>query len=125
MGGVPSTNAPTVRQIYVVPVMDKPVRPNDWIPVVTDFGVYPSWSPDGAGIYHVSNRDGTYCVWLQRLDPVTKRPAGAPQPVQHFHQPRLRAARSAAAANDVRAGYLYITLAETTGNIWMLDQKRP
>lgn len=120
-----TTNAPTVRQIYVVPVTDKPIRPNDWIPVVTDFGVQPSWSPDGSGIYHVSIRDGAYCVWLQPLDPVTKRPAGAPQPVQHFHQPRLRAARGAAASNDVRAGYLYVTLTETTGNVWLLEQNQP
>jgi hypothetical protein len=42
-----TTNAPTVRQIYVVPLTDKLVRPDDWIPIVTDFGVQPSWPPDG------------------------------------------------------------------------------
>jgi hypothetical protein len=41
--------------------------------------------------------------------------------VQHFHEPHLRAGTAAIATNDVRAGYLYVTLTETTGNIWMLN----
>ena len=41
--------------------------------------------------------------------------------MQHLHEPRLRAGTGAIATNDVQDGYLYMTLTETTGNIWMLD----
>lgn len=34
---------------------------------------------------------------------------------------RLRAAFRASASSDVVNGALYVTLTETTGNIWMLD----
>ena len=39
----------------------------------------------------------------------------------HLHDPRLRAAVRAMPTNDVQGGYLYMTLTEATGNIWMLD----
>jgi hypothetical protein len=99
-----------------------PVSIDQWIPVATDFGIQPSWSDNGRGIYYFSIRDGAYCAWLQPLDPTTKRPAGPPRAVQHLHHPRLRAAAGAMVTNDVRAGYLYVTLTETTGNIWMMAQ---
>ena len=38
-----------------------------------------------------------------------------------LHEPRLRAVTGAWATNDVRGGYLYVTLTETTGNIWMMQ----
>jgi hypothetical protein len=41
--------------------------------------------------------------------------------VIHLHEPRLRAAVRAMPTNDVQGGYLYMTLTEATGNIWMLD----
>jgi Tol biopolymer transport system component len=43
------------------------------------------FSPDGNTIYFTSDRDGYTCMWALRLDPKTKRPLGAPFPVQHFH----------------------------------------
>ena len=117
-----TTNSPELRQIYAVPAnRTKPVLPDDWIPVVTDFGIQPSWAPDGAGVYHFSDRDGYSCVWLQRVDAATKHPVGEPQAVLHLHQPTLRAALRAMATNDVQGGYLYMTLTATTGNIWMLN----
>ena len=48
-------------------------------------------------------------------------PVGEPRAVQHFHQPRLRAAIRATPTNDVSGGALYVTLTEITVNIWMLD----
>ncbi len=116
-----SANAPNVRQVYTVPLgKDGPLSRDKWMPVVTDHGCHPSWSPDGARLYHFSFRDGAFCPWMQRLERRTGAPIGAPQAVQHFHQPRLRAATGAAAFSDVQAGYLYLTLTEATGNIWML-----
>ncbi len=116
-----TTNAPTVRQIYAVPaVTGRPIAFDEWIPIVTDYGVHPSWSADGHAVYYFSFRDGAFCAWLQRLDPETMRPVGAPRVVQHLHAPRLRAATGAEVTDDVRGGYLYMTLTETTGNIWMM-----
>jgi Tol biopolymer transport system component len=116
-------NTPSLRQVYAVPAAaTSPVSVEDWIPIVTDFGMQPSWSADGSGVYHFSLRDGAFCAWLQRVDPATKRPVGAPAAVQHFHQPRLRAVAAAAGTNHVAAGYFYVTLTESSANIWMLNQ---
>ncbi len=93
-------------------------------PIVSDFGMQASWSPDGSAVYRISLRDGAFCSWLQRLNVTTMQPAGPPVAVQHFHQPRLRAVARAASTNYVAGGYLYVTLTETAANIWMLEQPR-
>jgi hypothetical protein len=103
-----------------VPVTGRAVPFEEWVPIVTDFGIQPSWSEDGRGVYYFSLRDGAFCAWLQRLEPTTMHPLGSPRVVQHLHEPRLRAVEAAMATNDVRGGYLYATLTETTGNVWML-----
>jgi Tol biopolymer transport system component/DNA-binding winged helix-turn-helix (wHTH) protein len=121
-----TTNAPDLRQIFAVPTSVGASVPQDkWIPVVTDFGIQPSWAPDGGGVYHFSFRDGFACLWLQPVHPATKRPVGQPRAVIHLHDPRLRAAVRAMPTNDVQGGYLYMTLTEATGNIWMLDAAAP
>jgi hypothetical protein len=106
-----TTNSATLRQIFVAAAdVDRPVAFDRWIPVVTDYGIQPSWALDGRGIYQFSYRDGNYCAWLQPLDATTMRPLGAPRAVQHLHQPRLRAVAGATVTNDVRGIYLYATL---------------
>jgi serine/threonine protein kinase len=120
-----TANAPELRQIYAVPAfLGVAVPPDKWVPVVTDFGIQPSWSPDDAGVYYFSMRDGFFCVWLQPVDIVTKRPIGAPRAVLHLHEPRLRAAVRAMPTNDVQGSYLYMTLTQASGNIWMLDTRK-
>lgn len=120
-----TTNSPNVRQTYTTrAVPGTSTVPREWVPVVIDHGCHPSWSADGSLLYHFSFRDGAFCPWVQRVDPVTKRPIGPPRAVLHLHNPRLRAATGAAATNVVRGGYLYITATEATGNIWMLDGAR-
>jgi Tol biopolymer transport system component len=117
-----TTNSPNLRQVYAAPAFQPAaVAPQAWVPIVTDHGCHPSWSPDGALVYHFSFRDGAFCPWVQPVDPVGKHPIGAPRAVLHLHNPRLRAATGAAATTDVQGGYLYFTATETTGNIWMLD----
>jgi dipeptidyl aminopeptidase/acylaminoacyl peptidase len=121
-----TTTSHTLRQIYVAPSDPERVVPFDrWIPIVTDSGTFPSWSADGSALYHSSIRDGHSCVWIQRLEPATKRPIGTPEAVQHFHQPRLRHGQPASIPTvEITAGYLYVPIAEVTGNIWMLDETR-
>ena len=97
--------------------------PDKWVPVVTDFGIQPTWSSDATGVYHFSIRDGFLCAWLQPVDATTKRPIGEPRAVLHLHEPRLRAAVRAIPDNDLQGGYLYMTLTEASGNIWMLDTR--
>jgi Tol biopolymer transport system component len=117
-----TANSPNVRQIYSAPVgMGEPIPQRLWVPVVMDHGCHPSWSPDGALLYHFSFRDGAFCPWVQRVDRATNHPIGPARAVLHFHHPRLRAASGAAAFNDVKGGYLYMTLTQSTGNIWMID----
>jgi len=47
------------------------------------------WSPDGNLLYFMSERDGSHCLWAQRLD-AAKRPQGQPFEVQPFHYPQVR-----------------------------------
>jgi hypothetical protein len=118
-----TTNSPSRRQIHVVPAFsDGPFPVDAWIPIVSDFGIQPSWAPDGSGIYHFSLRDDAFCTWLQLLDPVTKRPVGSPRAVEHLHHTRLRAVAGVMVSNHVAAGYLYVTLTASAANIWMLGR---
>lgn len=116
---------PTVRQIYAVPAYsDSSIPVEAWIPVVTDFGVQPSWARDGSAVYYFSLRDGAFCAWRQPVDRETKRPIDSPVAVQHLHEARLRAAAGAGVTNHMAAGYLYMTLTSSAANIWMLDPLR-
>ena len=73
----------TVRSVFD----DTPVPPAEWIPLTDDRSVEEEhvWSPQGDGIYFVSERDGNRCVWLRKLDAATKRPGGEVVSVLHLH----------------------------------------
>lgn len=101
----------------------------DWI-TVTDgesYDIGPCWSPNGAVLYFISERDGFRCLWAQRLDPATKHPAGAPFAIQHFHA----ATRSMmhlttnwlglSAATDK----LVFNVGDITGNVWLAKSSAP
>jgi hypothetical protein len=118
-----ATESPEKRVIYVVPSAAAAVPVESWTPVVPDVGSQQSWSDDGSLLYYISQRDGATCIWMQQLDPATKRPVGSGKPVLHFHDPRLRAGTTAIATIDVQAGFLYVTLTETVANIWMVEER--
>jgi eukaryotic-like serine/threonine-protein kinase len=98
----------------------------DWI-VVSDDGDAPTWSPGATLLYFWSDRDGSPCLWAQRLDPATKRPAGGPLSIQHFHSRGLSwknlylGAPGIAAARD----RIVFNLGEHSGNVWMMDLPEP
>jgi eukaryotic-like serine/threonine-protein kinase len=94
----------------------------EWV-LVSEDGDAPSWSPDGNLLYFWSNRDGSPCLWAQRLDPVTKRTTGSPLSIQHFHSRGLSWRNLYLGAPDIAVARdkVVFTLGEHTGNIWMTD----
>jgi Tol biopolymer transport system component len=116
-------NSPTTRQMFVAPFHGPRETPvEEWIPISdgTEMDRNVTWSPDGAALYFLSERDGFRCVWGQRLDPATKRPAGDPFNVAHFHQ----ASRSMVDAGfnmSVTSDSLVFALTDLTGNVWMVE----
>ena len=119
-----AATSPSVRHIFTASLAGHGSIPQRWwVPVVTDHGCHPSWSSNGVQLYHFSSRDGAFCPWVQKVDPTTDLPIGSPRAVLHLHHPRLRATSGAQAFEDVQAGYLYMTLTQSAGNIWMIDSK--
>jgi len=110
-------------QIYIVPFRETPPAENEWIPVTDGRGndAFPDWSPDGNTLYWLSGRDGSLCLWARRLDHASKRPAGEPFAVRHFHDARLSLKNIPIPWNGLTAGRdrIVLSLAETTGAIWM------
>jgi Tol biopolymer transport system component len=94
----------------------------EWV-VVTEDGDAPAWSPGGSLLYFWSNRDGSPCLWAQRLDSGTRRPVGSPLVVRHFHSRGLswrnlyRGAPDIAVARD----RIVFNLGEHSGNVWMTE----
>ena len=88
--------------------------------------IQPRWSPDGNTLYYLSHRDGFRCLWAQRLRPATKAPVDDPIGIYHFHDNRLspRNVPLAVLQIDLSTDKMVITLAELTGNIWMLRGAR-
>jgi Tol biopolymer transport system component len=78
------------------------------------------WSPDGNLLYFLSDRDGSWCIWAQKLDPMSKRPLGPAFAVYHFHGGRL-ALVSAYFGYGMAPDKLYFALQETRGNIWLAE----
>jgi serine/threonine protein kinase len=107
--------------IFAVPAKQPPAAQQHWIKVAEDSRALacPRWSPDGNLLYYLSGRDGYVCLWAQRLDPATKRPAGEPLPVRHLHTMRQSFYGPAAwRAFDVSRDRMVLLLSETTANIW-------
>jgi Tol biopolymer transport system component len=121
-----ANKAPARGRLYVVPFRFGVSPPEaEWIPI-TDArsrNDKPRWSPDGNLIYYLSDRDGFFCLWAQRLDPRTKKTAGDPIAVWHFHQPRryLTHANLGILEMSVARDRIVVNLPEVTGNIFMTD----
>jgi eukaryotic-like serine/threonine-protein kinase len=130
-GGWIAFNARTDRlspaRVFIAKVHASLVGPEeDWIAISGDADA-PSWSPQANLLYFWSDRDGSPCLWAQRLDPATKQSIGAPLNIQHFHSRGLSwknlylGAPTIAVARDK----IVFNLGEQTGNIWMTNLPRP
>jgi Tol biopolymer transport system component len=115
---------PGTTQIFVVrrPAETMPAD-DEWIPITdgSTFDDKPRWSPDGRIIYFTSDRDGFRCLWAQRLDATTKRPAGSPLQVYHFHTARRSLFNTGVFRLEmsVARDRIVFNLTEITGNIWL------
>jgi serine/threonine protein kinase len=98
----------------------------DWI-VVSEDGDAPTWSPQATLLYFWSDRDGSPCLWAQRLDPATKRPTGGPLSIQHFHNRGLswRNLYLGTPGIAVARNRIVFNLGEHSGNVWMMDLPEP
>ncbi|HEY3835486.1 MAG TPA: protein kinase [Bryobacteraceae bacterium] len=118
-------------RIWVAPVdLNSPAPQSSWIPVTGDdtFAQDPCWSPSGDVLYFSSERDGFRCFWGRHFDSKSKKPAGDPFPVRHFHTARetLRGTVTTSYRNGLSAaaGRLFYSIAESKGNIWLEDRER-
>jgi Tol biopolymer transport system component len=113
--------------IYIAPLAGSPASEKDWI-LLYDEDHYlgsPAWSPNGNRLFYLSERDGFCCVWVQKLDPRSKKPDGDTQAVYHAHQARFRLnfppgnGMVAVARNK-----LALWMGEATGNIYIATPKK-
>ena len=117
-------------RVYVTPVENYiPKGPERWVQLTS--GEYhddkAQFSPDGNTMYFTSNRDGSTCLWAQRLDPKTKRPVGAPFAIQHFHG-NQRIYRGISWSNHMEVSVakdkIVTNLDEFHTDIWMMQLER-
>ncbi|HYW42856.1 MAG TPA: protein kinase [Bryobacteraceae bacterium] len=108
-------------RITIAPVDGpKPVPESAWIAIAEEgLEDWANWSPDGKTLYFTSSRDGYACLWGQRLDAGSHRPAGDAFAVQHFHG-RLTYAPEGGWSPG--GGRIAMVLTEATGNIWMMSR---
>ncbi len=67
--------------IAKVDAAGRPGPSTDWIEIAR--GDSQAWSPMGGILYYDSDRDGSWCIWAQRLDRDTMRPIGPPIALHH------------------------------------------
>lgn len=111
-------------QIMIAPVRLGSAAPEtEWI-AVTD-GKHsddkPQFSADGNTVYFTSTRDGSLCIWAQRLDPVTKHQLGPSFAYEHFHNAAGRASAGYVNNSDlsVARDKMLINLFQIHSDIWM------
>ena len=119
---------PNDHRVVIVPLHDGTAAPKpDWISV-TEPGTWvnkPRWSPNGNLLYYISDRDGFTCIWVNRLNPVTKRPVGAPKAVMHFHSGSSSLDTAYGLELSVADDKLVVDIGESAGNIWLAPVVRP
>jgi WD40-like Beta Propeller Repeat len=90
-----------------------------------DSAALPTWSADGNGLYFTSGRAGSADIWMQRLEPATKHPAGEAQLVRRFpvvrHSIQLMdpKERRLAATRD----RLVFPMTELAGSVWLMEPR--
>jgi Tol biopolymer transport system component len=115
---------PGQSRIFAAPVRDAGLVPEqDWVAIADSrWDDKPRWSPDGNTVYFVSERDGSRCIWAQRLDS-RKRPIGPAISVFHAHDRRRSLANVGPGdlSISVAQNKIVFNMGERTGDLWMAD----
>jgi len=85
------------------------------------------WSPGGALLFFLSERDGFRCIWAQKLDARTKQRNGPAFPIYHFHHAQQSLTNLGSPGKvglSLTNNGLLFSLSETAGNIWMARRRR-
>jgi Tol biopolymer transport system component/DNA-binding winged helix-turn-helix (wHTH) protein len=86
----------------------------------------PLWSPDGKAIYFVSGRSGFYNVWGLRFAPAQGKTTGDAFQVTAFENPALMIPQHIPAVYfSLAQDKLVLTMSQTSGSIWVLDNVGP
>ena len=102
------------RRIYVVPATG-----GEWTPLTPagEYSADPHWAPDGKTIYFTMNRAGFRNIWGRRFDTAEGKPLGEPFRVTDYETPDRLIYSKLGVAGD----RLVISVTETSGGIWVLD----
>ena len=113
-------------RVLVAPFQSGVTALAEWIEVSPEGGDV-AWSPDGNVLYFRSKRDGTHCIWAQKLGPA-KKPAGEPIAILHLHSASFGLAflKSTEVSLAVSKDRLTMNLARVKGDLWSmaLPQKK-
>jgi Tol biopolymer transport system component len=117
------------RRIHLAPFTGEAVPESQWSVVVdgADLDRQPVWSPSGDIIYFLSDRDGTRCIWAQRVDSSTRKAVGQPFAAHHIHQVRYYlndVGDPAAVGLTVANGQMYFAGFEIRSNVWMAERRK-
>jgi len=108
--------------IYIIPAAGGPSGSWTRITDSKQWDDKPRWSPDGKTIYYLSERKGYFNLWGIRFDPVKGSPQGGSFQVTSFASPTLMIPREIPAVDiSISTDRLVLPLAQTSGNIWILD----
>jgi Tol biopolymer transport system component len=116
------------RRINLVPFTGEAVPESQWAVVVdgTELDRQPVWSPSGDIIYFLSDRDGTRCVWAQRVDTASRKATGPPFAAHHIHQLRYYLSDVGDPAHvglSIANGEMYFAGFEFRSNIFMAERR--
>jgi Tol biopolymer transport system component len=103
-----------------------PAPEKDWVRLFDEdhYLGSPAWSADGSHLYYLSEREGACAVWVQKLDPRSKRPDGA---TRMFFRPTQRDLNLNMPRGDgkvaVAANKIAVWAGQATGNIYLAVPK--
>jgi len=108
--------------LCIAPLSGRPAPETEWITLFDEdrYLGSPAWSPAGSRLYYLSERDGACSIWVQELDPRTKRQNGETRTVYSGHRSRFMlnfppGNGFLAAARDKLAFWM----GESSGNIYL------
>jgi Tol biopolymer transport system component len=116
------------RRLYITRYSGELTPPNEWTVAVegSDYERQPFWSPAGGLIYFLSERDGTRCIWAQRVDKSNGQPVGAAFAAHHMHQVRhnlIDIPDVAAIGLSVAGGQMFYSSFELQSNVWLAERR--